>query len=172
MADNRFFSLIRTKRDNEGTKPTQAVPLIGGPTVQQTLINTPHTSDGLGDNNPNGRQGNDFRTPTPEITQIEQGGARRQDVARTYLGDGILPGRIPHFFNERCFGKVGKENTPAGITSLLLNISGDSAGGLGDAQYIPHTSVLRPSGKASGSLRTINDGAQIPGVFIADPTRR
>lgn len=172
MADNRFFSLIRNKRDTEGTTKEAVVPQVAGPTTQQTLSSNLHPSDGLGDNNPNGRQGNDFRTPTPEITQIEQGGARRQDVARTYLGDGIIPGRIPHFFNDRCLGKVGKENSPAGIASLLLNISGNSAGGLGDAMYIPHTSILRPSGKAAGSLRTINDGAQVPGVFLADPTRR
>lgn len=170
MGNNRFWNLIRIKRDTQSTQQPK-LPIVMSGTTKAVPGNL-HKSDSLTEQVNTGLMGNDFVTPTPERFVIEADKERYQDIANSHLSEGPTPGRIPYAFNDRMAGKVGKFNAPAGITSLLLNISGVSAGGEGDAMYIPHTSILRPGGKASGSLRTIDDGAQIPGVYLADPTRR
>jgi hypothetical protein len=170
MANNRFLNILRIKQD---TQPTQAVKLpvnLTGST--KPVVGNLHQSDSLTEQVATGLMGNDFVTPTPERFILEADKERYQDIANSHLSEGPTPGRIPRPYNDRMAGKIGRNNAPAGVTSLLLNISGVSAGGLGDGVYIPHTSVLRPAGRASGSLRTIDDGAQIPGVYLADPTRR
>jgi hypothetical protein len=173
MADSRFFRLIRTKKDTESTKqPKLPVNLAG---TKPTINGAIHKSTAMGDDNPNGRTGNNWVTPTPERFEINQDpGDRLQDIQNSHLSEGPNPGRIPRPWNDRNNGRIdGKGTTDrAGQIGLLLNLSGVSAGGLGDAMYIPHTSILRPAGKSVGSARTIDDGAQIPGIFLADPTRR
>jgi hypothetical protein len=170
MADNRFFNLIRQKKDTQSTK-TVSLPVVMSGT-KPTFTTQVRKSDSLTEQIATGRMGNEFVTPTPERFILEADHERYQDIANSHLSEGPTPGRIPRPYNDRQAGKIGRGNTPEGRTSLLLGLSGVSAGGLGDAMYIPHTSIVRPAGRASGSLRTIDDGAQIPGVYLADPTRR
>jgi hypothetical protein len=170
MADSRFLNLIRKPKDNQATK---AVPLpINEAGTKPTYASRVRKSDSLTEQVATGGMGNDFVTPTPERFILGGDRERLQDIANSHLSEGPTPGRIPRPYNDRMLGKIGRGNTPAGRTTLLLGLSGVSAGGLGDAKYIPHTSVIRPAGKAAGSLRTIDDGAQVPGVYLADPTRR
>lgn len=177
MALPNFWKAIRQKADNQAAKHKGAAgsaqtPIRMSGTVVRTLQSKPHTSDSITEQTATGHMGNDYVTPTPERFVEGQDRERYQDIANSHLSEGPTPGRIPRPYNDRMMGKIGKGNTPNGNTSLLLSISGVSAGGQGDAMYIPHTSVLRPAGKSVGSLRTIDDGAQIPGVYLADPTRR
>jgi len=169
MADSRWFNLIRTKRDSQSTKEAKLPINLAGTTP--TIPDPIHKSTGLDESNPNGRTGNDWITPTAERFVNEADHERYQDIANSYLSEGPTPGRIPYAFNDRNNGRVNGA-TPVGAIGLLCNISGVAAGGLGDCSYIPHTSILRPAGKSVGSLRTIDDGAQVPGIFVADPTRR
>jgi hypothetical protein len=174
MADSRFFNLIRKARDTQSTQQPKIEPTnLAGTT--STIPDPIRKSDAAQDANPNGRTGNNWPTPTADHFAIEADpGARRQDIANTHLSDGITPGRIPYIFNIRNGARLGKgmSGNPSGTQGLLLGITGERSGGMGDASYIPHTSVLRPAGKSVGSLRTIDDGAQVPGVYLADPTRR
>jgi len=170
---DRMYGIIRRKTDNESTQQPK-LPINMGNT-SATIPSPIHKSDALGDDNPNGRDGNDWQTPTPEGWLLETpSGDRLQDIANSHLSEGPNPGKIPRAFNLRNNGKLGQNltGTRGGNIGLILNISGNKAGGLGDAQYIPHTSILRPAGKSVGSARTIADGAMIPGVYLADPTRR
>jgi hypothetical protein len=170
MANNSFWNAIRRKKDTQSTKAV-ALPINEAGT-EPTYASKVRNSDSLTEQIATGGMGNDFVTPTPERFIIEADHERYQDIANSHLSEGPTPGRIPRPYNDRQAGKIGRGNMPAGRTSLLLNLSGVSAGGLGDAMYIPHTSIIRPAGKALGSLRTIDDGAQVPGVYLADPTRR
>jgi hypothetical protein len=173
MADNRFFRLVRKPVDTDSTQEPKLPVILSGTTP--AVVGSLHKSDALGDNNPNGRDGNDWPTPTTEHFAIEADpGDRLQDIANSHLSEGPTPGRIPYIFNIRNGARLGKgmSGNPSGTQGLLLNITGERSGGLGDASYIPHTAVLRPAGKSVGSLRTIDDGAQVPGVYLADPTRR
>jgi hypothetical protein len=145
-----------------------------GGTVIQTLNSKLHKSDSLTEQADTGLMGNDHPTPTTERFVVGADPKRFADIANSHLNDGPTPGRISRPYNDRNIGKLGNgmSGQLVGEVGLLLNISGVDAGGLGDAMYIRHTSVLRPAGKSVGSLRTIDDGAQIPGVYLADPTRR
>jgi hypothetical protein len=120
--------------------------------------------------------GNDYRYPTAQHAVVGPNSSnRRQDIARSYLNDGPAVGHIPFIYHpDNHVGKTGKEISgyPDGDAYLLLGISGSQYGGQGDAMFIPHVSILRPAGTARGAMRTIDDGAMIPGVFVADPTRR
>jgi hypothetical protein len=170
MSNKSFLTLLRRQKDTQSTKQVPLPVNMAG--TEPTFASKIRKSDSLTEQVATGLMGNDFVTPTPERFIIDADKERYQDIANSHLSEGPTPGRIPRPYNDRMAGKVGRNNAPAGVTSLLLNISGVSAGGLGDAVYIPHTSIVRPAGKASGSLRTIDDGAQIPGVYLADPTRR
>lgn len=170
MSNKSFLALLRRKKDTQSTQERK-LPVVMAGTTKAVLGNL-HKSDSLTEQVATGRMGNDYNYPYAERFVNGADKERYQDIANSHLSEGPTPGRIPRPYNDRMYGKVGKFNTPNGITSLLLNISGVSAGGEGDAMYIPHTSTLRPAGRASGSLRTIDDGAQIPGVYLADPTRR
>jgi hypothetical protein len=167
-----MWSVIRQKKDTQTTKPGNVTDGLYSTTT--TIAGGIHQSPNLEDRNPNGRQGNDWRTPTQESFVEEQEGRHNLEIAISHLHEGPLPGRIARPWNDRNAGKLGKSmsGNPDGTIGLLLNISGVSAGGLGDAKYIQHLSVLRPAGKAAGSSRTIDDGAQVPATMLADPTRR
>ena len=170
MANNVILNLIRRKKDTQSTK---AVPLpINEAGTEPTYASQVRKSDSLTEQVATGLMGNDYTYPTTERFILEADHERYQDIANSHLSEGPTPGRIPRPYNDRMLGKIGRGNTISGRTSLLLNLSGVSAGGLGDAMYIQHTSVIRPAGKASGSLRTIDDRAQVPGTYLADPTRR
>src|ERR1035437_5780849 len=170
MANNRFTNLIRRKPDTQPTKAATLPVVMSG--TKPAVTGNIHKSDSLTEQVATGRMGNDFPTPTPERFVINADKERYQDIANSHLSEGPTPGRIPRPYNDRQAGKIGSPNTPEGRNTFLLGLSGVSAGGQGDAMYIQHTSIIRPAGRASGTLRTIDDGAQIPGVYLADPTRR
>jgi hypothetical protein len=149
-------------------------PIRMSGTTVGTLKSNPHKSDSLTEQVDTGLEGNDYEYPTAEIGTYETGSSnRRQDIARTYLSDGPNPSRIPFIATPGNWnGKLGRDGSQFGDVGFLLNISGNAAGGMGDAQFIPHVSILRPAGMARGAMRTIDDGAMVPGVYVADPTRR
>jgi hypothetical protein len=166
-------SIIRRKPDNNSEKPPKDPIRMSGTRVE-TLNSAPHKSDSLTEQVDTGLEGNDYEYPTALIGTVGPGSSnRRQDIARSYLSDGPAPGRIPFMDNPGNWnGKLGRSGSPDGDIGLLLNISGNPNGGMGDAAFIPHVSILRPAGMARGAMRTIDDGAMIPGVYVADPTRR
>jgi hypothetical protein len=177
MALPNFWKTIRQRANNQATKNKGAAgsaqkPIRMSGTVVKTLGSKPHPSDAITEQTATGCTGNDWVTPTRQRFVEGADNERYQDIANSHLSEGPTPGRIPRPYNDRMLGRLGKGHTPDGNIGLLLNITGVSAGGQGDAMYIPHTSILRPAGKSLGSLRTIDDGAQIPGVYLADPTRR
>ena len=172
MGDSRFHRLIRVSQDTDSTKEAPQEPIVLAGTTPAVEGNL-HRSDSLTEQVATGLMGNDHTYPTTE--RFVEGGdkERYQDIANSHLSEGPTPGRIPRPYNDRNMGTTGKSlHSQTAPIGLLLSISGNSAGGQGDASYIPHTSILRPAGHAAGSLRTIDDGAQIPGVYLADPTRR
>jgi hypothetical protein len=159
--------------DSEKQVPYKPVRMSG--TVVETLNSNPHKSDSLTEQVNTGLMGNDAQYPQDGNWKVETPSSnRRQDITRSGLSDGPAPGRIPYLWQDRNLGRDGKDvSTNTQVTNgLLLSISGSPAGGQGDAMFIPHESILRPAGMARGSMRTIDDGAMIPGVFVADPTRR
>lgn len=120
-----------------------------------------------------------YNLATPDDTRglsyaSEVNGQRLQDVYSGGLHTGEAPGRIPHFWNDRRSGKLGRGVTgnPVGDDSLTLDITGTPGGGLGDALFIPHQVVPRGMVMARAHLRTIDDGATVPAVYVSDPTRR
>jgi hypothetical protein len=176
--DKSFWNKLGRKPDNSQGHDSSVNPRTLSGTESYTLESNIHKSDSLTEQVDTGLDGNDYNYPTTQdfsfIVEADPG-ARRQDIANSHLSEGPRPGKIPYmFFNKRHLGKLGKDITgnPIGDTGLLLNITGNSAGGLGDAMFIPHTSIQRPAGMARGAYRTIDDGAMVPGVYVADPTRR
>lgn len=169
---DRFNKLVGVVGDKQKT--------IVGPTytpaTSSTIPGTVHKSDSPPEQDPNGREGNEYPAPsTPEGWALgADPGKRYQDIATSHMGEGPTPGRIPRPYQDRNMGKLGDNITgePDGTTGFQLGISGNDAGGIGSAMYIPHTSIVRTGGKASSSMRSIDDGAQVPGVFVADPTRK
>src|ERR1035437_4861976 len=135
MTTINILDIVRRKKDTQSTK---AVPIpINDAGTEPTYISQVRKSDSLTEQIATGRMGNDFVTPTPERFILEADHERYQDIANSHLSEGPTPGRIPRPYNDRQAGKIGRGNMPAGRTSLLLNLSGVSAGGLGDAMYIP-----------------------------------
>lgn len=130
----------------------------------------------LGGDNPNGRTGNDWLypdLPRGRFDVSEVNGDRLQDQTGRHIHEGEAPGRIPRGWNSRITGKVGLgiSGNPAGATSLGIVITGDPAGGLEDMMYIPHTPTPRGIVTSRPFLRTVDDAAPIPGIFLSDPTR-
>ena len=167
-------SIIRRQPDNNSEKPPKDPIRMSGTRVD-TLDSSPHKSDSLTEQVDTGLMGNDYKYPEEFQFIVETPSSnRRQDIARSGLSDGPAPGKIPYMYQQRNKAKTGKEISgyPDGDAYLLLGISGSPNGGMGDAQFIPHVSILRPAGMARGAMRTIDDGAMVPGVFVADPTRR
>jgi len=163
-----FNNTVRRKTDTQSTK---SAPIFA-PATSTQIEGQVHKSDSLTEQVATGLMGNDYTYPTPERFQNGSDGRHTTGIENSHLNEGPNPGRIPRPYNDRANGKTGRNNNIGGDVGLVLNISGNSAGGLGGAMYIPHTSILRPAGKVSGSLRTIDNNAQIPAVFLADPTRR
>ena len=169
-------SIIRRQPDTgtNSDRPTPNPIRMSGTTVK-TLDSAPHKSDSLTEQVDTGLMGNDYKYPEEFDFIVETPSSnRRQDIARSGLSDGPAPGKIPYMYQQRNKAKTGKEISgyPDGDAYLLLGISGSPNGGMGDAQFIPHVSILRPAGMARGAMRTIDDLAMVPGVFVADPTRR
>jgi hypothetical protein len=172
---DRFNRVVRIVGDRQKEIVNQA--LVKTPATSSTIPGGIHKSDSPPEQDPNGRQGNASGIQYPDVDKWELGadpGKRYQDIATSHMSEGPTPGRIPHHYDNRNTGKLGDEltGTPDGTTGFKMGLSGNDAGGIGGAMYIPHTSVIRLAGQASSSLRTIDDGAQVPGAFVADPTRR
>lgn len=173
---NYLDKLLRRPATNARADRPSPNPIRMSGTTVKTLQSPIHKSDSLTEQVDTGLMGNDYQYPTT-LTGVYEAGSpnRRQDIARSWLNDGPNPSRIPFMNNPGNWnGKLGKDisGNPAGDVGLLLNVSGSPHGGEGDAAFIPHVSILRPAGMARGSLRSIDDGAMIPAVYVADPTRR
>lgn len=126
---------------------------------------------------PNGRTGNDWIYPDLPHGRFDVGtvnGDRLQNLANTHLSEGPNPGRIPRGWNNRMHGKVGRNvsGNPSGDDFFINTISGEQSGGIGDQMYVPHTPTPRGVGIARAYMRTVDDGAFVPGVYISEPTRR
>lgn len=177
-----FYDSIRRKKDRskgttEASGATQPIRMSGTSPAQLYDVNlNPSDADAeLGD--ANGRTGNDW--PYPDTYQYFQVGVikgdRLQDIANTHISE--VPetvGRIPRGWVNRTLGKVGRDITgnPDGDNAAPITITGNDAGGIGDMQYMPHTPTPRNVTVARPFLRTIDDAASIPGVYVADATRR
>jgi hypothetical protein len=170
---DRLHRMIGVK-PGSGGQDTPAIPInLGGSTpARQSDV---HASDSITEQDANGLTGNDYKYPTVMNWEINgDPGKRYQDIATSHMSEGANPGRVPRPYYQRDGGKLGRQvsGSRAGTVGLDLTIVGQVGGGIAGDMYIPHTSIQRPAGRAAGSLRTIDDGAMIPGVFIADPTRR
>jgi hypothetical protein len=168
---DRFNKVVRIVGDRQQTITQKNAVVLAGTT--KPIPGILHKSTQL-EQDAIGRMGNDYPAPsTPETFELGADWKRYQDFANSHLNEGPTPGRIPRPFQARASGKLGDEisGTPAGTIGFKLGISGNDAGGIGSAMYIPHTNVIRGAGHVSGALRTIDDGAQVPGVYVADPTR-
>lgn len=123
-----------------------------------------------------GRQGNDWPTPDTRGGYVIDtvNGQRLQDYANSHLSEQEAPGRIPRMWNDRKNGKVGRGITgnPSGDNFFTFDLTGNSAGGEGDQKFMLHQVVPRGMTVARGHVRTIDDAATIPAVYVSDPTRR
>jgi hypothetical protein len=165
----------RTATQENTTKLGAGIRMSGTRTVTLQEVDS-HPQDGpIDEDNPIGRQGNEWTYPDfPRgISVINQDPwDRLQSFANSTLSEGPTPGRIPRMWNFRTNGKVGRDITgnPSGDTSAPITLTGDSAGGIGDMKWIPHVQIPRGTSMARTYLRTVDDSAAIPGVFIADAT--
>lgn len=181
-----FLDVINRKPDNSKQESAASgatdlskkpIRLSGTSEDQEYDINlNPSEEDAeLGDLN--GRTGNDWPYPDSPRGRFDVdtvNGDRLQDFANTHLSEGPAPGRIPRGWNNRQLGKVGRDITgnPSGDNSAPITITGNAAGGIGDMVFVPHTPTPRNTTVARPYLRTIDDSASIPGVYVADATRR
>jgi hypothetical protein len=177
-----FFSQIRRKPDGNSTTDkgaasgaTLPIRLSGTSPNQEYSIDKKPKDGQLGD--ANGRQGNDYYYPDHPRGAFRVGttnGDRLQDFANTHLSEGPVVGRIPRQWNDRKSGKTGRgiSGNPGGDNFFADTTSGESGGGIADMQYVPHTPTPRGITIARPYMRTIDDGASIPGVYVADATRR
>lgn len=165
------LSLIH-RRSGSGKEQKKGTGIRLSGTTENTLTNN-RPDEQLGP--VNGREGNDHLYPdNPRgLGVVHRGYQRDQSIANSHLNEGPPPGVIPYMYNKRIGGTVGKsmEGNPDGIDSPWLP-GASRAGGKGDLMFIPHTSLVRPAGKAKVMHRTIDDAAQIPAIYVADPTRR
>lgn len=156
--------------DQDGVKKRMATSRY----ATQEVVNNPHPSDQLGP--AIGRQGNDWPTPDSHgIALVETvNGQRLQDFANTHLGEGEAPGRIPRFWNNRDSAKTGRSSTGnrSGDQGIALNVTGEESGGIGDAKYVQQLPIPRGTVVARAFARAVDDSANIPAVFVSDPTRR
>lgn len=190
MRGAEVFAAIRRKPDfnptaNKGAASGSALP-SGNPLRMSGTVPTDYESyeanpkDGeLGTTN--GRNGNDQPMPNGVRGRFDVGqinGDRLQQFANTHLSEGPAMGRIPRGWNDRAYGVLGRDisGNPDGDDSFAsVAASGPSntgTGGIGDMKFVPHTPTPRNVGIARTYLRTVDDAAQIPGVFLSDPTRR
>jgi hypothetical protein len=141
----------------------------------KTLENRIHPDTQLG--LAEGRMGNDYPYPdNPRGGFILENdpGDRYQSIANSGLSEGPNPGRIPRGWQDRRLGKTGRDlsGTPNGGNFFDLGITGNPDGGVGDAKYIQHVQVPRGSVIARAYARTVDDAANVPAVYVSDPTRR
>lgn len=182
MAVAEILRAIRRKPNTGNTNSVAAsaatLPIRLSGTVPSTL--TAYDRDpkdaSLDNDRPYGRTGNDWPypdNPRGRADVSEVNGDRLQDQTARHLHEGEAPGRIPHFWNNRTSGKVGRGITgnPSGDDTPYITVSGEVGGGTGDMMYVPHTPTPRGVGVSRPYLRTVDDAVTIPGVFIADPTR-
>lgn len=170
--DTRLLRLLyRKKSVAEGGNRDDLLRLSGTTTNIESDYNKVAVDGQLG--SPIGRQGNDWEYPdTNGAFNQQANGDRLQDFANTHLHEGPPPGKIPHLFNMRVHGKTGGvTGTPTGEIGSLITVTGQSAGGIGDMAHIPHIQIVRGRGIAKPYLRTVDDAANVPGIFIADPNR-
>lgn len=185
----QWYEVIR-RRLGSGSKPLPKDSVqsfnLGGTNRRGTLVRTDKSTDELGryddwdqQGYPNGRTGNDWMYPDRPRGYFQNNtdpGDRLQDFANTHLSEGPNPGRIPRPWNNRNKGKLGRDLTgnPAGGIGFESTSSGQSgaSGGIGDMMYVPHTPIPRGSIVARAYRRTVDDAAQVPAVYVADPTRR
>lgn len=151
------------------------IRLSGTNTDTETRYERDPKEPGLGNDNPNGRTGNDWTYPDyprGRFDVSEVNGDRLQDQTGRHIHEGEAPGRIPRQWNNRVIGKVGGiSGSVSGEIHPGITITGDAAGGIEDMMYVPHTPTPRTITPSRPYLRTVDDAAQVPGIFLSDPTR-
>lgn len=182
MAIAEALKVIRRKPNRGNTKDVSAsgatLPIrLSGTSPAQVQEYERNPSDAqLGNDDPNGRTGNDWYYPDNERGRFdvsEVNGDRLQDQTSRHLHEGEAPGRVPRAWNNRVHGKVsGVSGSPSGLQSVDVTITGQPGGGEGEAKYVPHTPTPRNTGIARTYLRTIDDAAYVPGVYVSDPTQK
>jgi hypothetical protein len=171
------LQVIRRKPNTSNTNSVAAsaatLPIRLSGTVPSTQSSYEvHPSDGeLGD--PNGRTGNDWLYPDNPRGRFDTdtvNGDRLQDQTSRHLHEGAAPGRIPRGWNNRSTGKTGGGITgnPSGEIGAQITITGQQ-GGTGEMMYVPHTPTPRGVGISRPYLRTVDDAANVPAVFVASP---
>jgi len=152
---------------------------MSGTKVQTLMdIDLSDNPDGpLDDTDPQGRTGNEWLYPDAPRGMFvinQDPGDRLQQIANSTLSEGPNPGRVPRPWNFRTNGKIGSgiAGNPSGEVGFQMNLTGNDAGGTGDAKYIPHIQIPRGSMMARTYSRTIDDAASIPAIYVADGTRR
>lgn len=176
-----FFDAIRRKPDNnkgtaQASGATLPIRMSGTSPAQQYDVDLSPNPDDVELGDANGRTGNDW--PYPDSNDFRVGvieGDRLQDFANTHISE--VPdtvGRIPRGWANRVLGKVGRDITgnPDGDNAAPITITGNPAGGIADMRWVPHTPTPRNITVARPYQRTIDDSANIPGVYVADATRR
>lgn len=167
-------TLLRRQNSSGEEDRKQQLPIRMSGTKVATLtdINT-NPAVGVGQLGPdNGREGNDVKTPDYDSFLINTvNGDRYQDIANSHLSEGPAPGRIPHRWNNLVKGILGKHITgaPNGDSGVY---NANQGGGAEDQKYIPHIGIPRGVGLARAFMRTVDDAASIPAIYVADPTRR
>ena len=182
-----FFESIRRKPDSApeysqasmapDLSPKHPLRMSGTNDDLQYDVNLNPSADETELGDANGRTGNDYMYPDLPRGRFDintVNGDRLQDFANSHLSEGEAPGRIPRGWNNRSIGKTGRNisGNPSGDNFLADTISGDQYGGIGDMVWVPHTPTPRNTTIARPYLRTIDDSASIPGVYVADATRR
>lgn len=178
----QVLGVIRRKPNTYNTNNVAAsaatLPIRLSGTVPNTQAEyDPNPKDASLDNdNPIGRTGNDWLYPDLPRSRFDVdtvNGDRLQDQTGRHIHEGEAPGRIPRGWNSRIHGKTGGGITgsPDGEVSPYITMTGESGGGVGEMMYIPHTPTPRGIGVSRPYLRTVDDAASIPGIFISDPTR-
>lgn len=165
-------SLVRRKNSSGEEDEKQQLPIrMSGTKPNQEYSIDKNPADGPA-GPPIGRQGNDHKTPDVDYFLIEQvNGDRLQDFANTHLSEGPKPGRLPRRWTDLIRGKLGDAVTGQadGTTGV---IKANQTGGAQDQKYIPHIGIPRGSVIARAYLRSVDDAAPIPAVYVGDPSRR
>ena len=163
-----------TTNSDKASSATEPIRLSGTVPVTNSEFNRNPSDPGLGDDNPNGRMGNDWLAPDlprGRFDVSEVNGDRLQDFANTHLSEGEAPGRIPRGWNSRNKGKTGDgiSGNPDGSIGSYITTTGDPNGGIAGQMYVPHTPTPRSITTARTYQRTVDDAANVPGVFIGNP---
>ena len=171
----RVLAVIRKPR-GPGSQPHEdKLRMSGTSTYTLTEVDMKPADGPLGGTI--GREGNDHPTPDDPRGAFVVGtanGDRLQDIANTHLSEGPTPGRIARQWNARYGANVGRgiSGDPTGDNFFTLGITGDPSGGIGDGRYIQHIQIPRGQVVARAFARSVDDSANIPAVYVTDPTRR